>query len=273
MSKAKHWCFTLNNYTQADVDRLEALFNDGVCTYIVFGEEVGESGTEHLQGYAAFAQRKTLAQAKQLIGARAHLEVTRGSPEQAADYCKKDDAYHEFGDLPAGKGERSDLRALVDAIRAGRTLSQLEMEFPGHSIRYDAAIRRRVAEHQPFRTEKPYVHVLWGATGTGKTRYVFDRFDWNDIYVYSGGKWFDGYHGQSVALFDDYTGSEFKLGFFLRLLDRYPMRVEVKGGFVQWAPSKIFITSNKPVAEWYPNAFEEHREALARRIDERTHFE
>jgi hypothetical protein len=272
MSKAKHWVFTLNNWTQDDVDRLEALHASGDASYIVFGEEVGESGTEHLQGYACFASRKTLAQAKRLIGSRAHLEVMRGTPQQASEYCKKDESYHEFGEIPAGQGSRTDLGDLIGAIRSGKSMRELEDEFPGECIRYDRAVLRRVAEARPFRTEKPYVHVLWGDTGVGKTRYVFDRFDWEDIYVYSGGKWFDGYVGQSVALFDDFTGSEFKLGFFLRLLDRYPMRVEIKGGFVQWNPSKIFITSNKPVGEWYPNAFQKHREALDRRIDERTHM-
>lgn len=36
MSRAKHWCFTLNNYTESDVDRIV----DGASgfDYIVFGK-------------------------------------------------------------------------------------------------------------------------------------------------------------------------------------------------------------------------------------------
>ena len=49
--KAKQWAFTLNNYTPNDVDRLAASNEDGSpavhedVAYIVFGREVGASGT------------------------------------------------------------------------------------------------------------------------------------------------------------------------------------------------------------------------------------
>jgi len=143
----KHWVFTLNNWTAADEDKLIALapFVD----YLVFGYEVGESGTPHLQGYVVFKTVKRLANVKAEVGARAHCEGKRGSSEAASTYCKKDGLYKEFGVLPkqgsggqfatfvewimsesGGKGSVPSDRAIAQAypalwVRYGRKLSEL----------------------------------------------------------------------------------------------------------------------------------------------------
>jgi len=52
----------------------------------VFGKEVGENGTPHLQGYVQLKKKMRMAQVKKFISSRAHLEVSRGSPEQASRY-------------------------------------------------------------------------------------------------------------------------------------------------------------------------------------------
>lgn len=44
-------------------------------------------------------------------------------------------------------------------------------------------------------------------------------------------------------LLDDYRGGA-QDSMILKLLDIYPLQVPVKGGFVDWSPDRIFITSN-----------------------------
>jgi hypothetical protein len=111
------------------------------------------------------------------------------------------------------------------------------------------------------------VVVYYGPTGTGKTRAVMDNLPSpDDLWTYSGDGWFDGYDGHKIVLFDDFSGSEFKISFLLRLLDRYPMQVRIKGGFVNWCPEEIYITSNLNPDQWYPNAHQEHIDALKRRL-------
>lgn len=84
MSAAKNWCFTINNYTQSDYEKLEVMFNHEHFSYIVYGKEVGDQGTPHLQGYVQFKKKMRLNQAKKFISPRAHMEVSRGSPDVAS---------------------------------------------------------------------------------------------------------------------------------------------------------------------------------------------
>lgn len=57
ISPSKHWCFTFNNYTQEDISSIVQIDSSIVPKY-VFQEEVGESGTPHLQGYICFSEKK-----------------------------------------------------------------------------------------------------------------------------------------------------------------------------------------------------------------------
>ncbi len=91
--RAKNWCFTLNNYTPEDVDRLSTPIVS--VSYLIYGKEVGASGTPHLQGTVCFKMRKRLNQVTNIIG-QAHCTVTRNL-NQSIVYCKKDGEYTEVG--------------------------------------------------------------------------------------------------------------------------------------------------------------------------------
>lgn len=268
MSKSKHWCFTLNNYTKDELNHLESLWskNTDTITYIIVAEEIGENKTPHIQGFISFTTRKTFLSVRRIISNRAHIEITRGSPAQAAEYCRKDQKFIEYGTLPKGRGTRCDIDNLVNSIQGGTDRDTIRTQYPKLFLRYSRAITNWISEMQPHRNWITEVIVHWGRTGTGKTRSVFEFISRESIYIHPGENWFDGYNGQPVVLFDDFNGSEFKLSYLLKLLDRYPMRVPVKGDYVNWIPKHIFITSNKSPDEWYPCAYEEHKNALMRRI-------
>jgi len=87
----------------------------------------------------------------------------------------------------------------------------------------------------------------------------------------AGGRWFDGYVGQEGALIDEFDGrfGGWRLAPLLRILDRYDLLVETKGGHTWWAPLAIAITTNFHPLEWfdYTNRQVQYR-ALCRRITE-----
>lgn len=272
--QAKNWVWTLNNWTDEEQEALRAIGTELPETkYIVWGREEGENGTPHLQGYVSLTKKRGLRFIRNFISNRAHFEVMRGTPKEAADYCKKDGDYDEFGELPIGQGRRSDLEAIANQIKAGATLREIAETNPAAVIQFGTGIIRLKQHCRPERDGPPEIWVLWGKTGTGKTRRVWEFANVDELWVHPGDKWFDGYDGQAAALFDDFDGSWFKISFLLRLLDRYPMQVQVKGAYAWWVPKTIYITSNIHPNDWYPNALEEHKRALMRRLTQFGHIE
>lgn len=273
--QSKHWCFTINNPIQEEEACLQALGHErpeGIL-YLVWGKEEGENGTPHFQGFISFGQRKRFNQVKSIISERAHIEKANGTPKQAADYCKKDGDYEEFGTVPAGQGARTDLAKCAKKITEGATFQEIATEFPSVALRYGNGIQRLRSLFRPKRSQVPEIWTLWGKTGTGKTRRVWEFADVEELWVHPGDRWFDGYDGQRAVLFDDFDGSWFKLSYLLKILDRYTFMVPVKGGYTWWIPNTIYITSNLHPEKWYPNALGEHKNALLRRLREFGHIQ
>lgn len=176
MRSAKHWCFTLNNPTDDERRNLLGLYSieEHGIVYLVFGEEVGESGTPHYQGFISFNARKTAAFTKRCVSQRAHIEVARGTPAQAAEYCKKDGSFNEYGNIPGGQGARTDLLAVKSAIDSGATLADVAESHFGVYVRYERSLRNYIDLRSVPRLFPTNTIVRWGPTGTGKTRGVYD---------------------------------------------------------------------------------------------------
>lgn len=74
------------------------------------------------------------------------------------------------------------------------------------------------------------MRVHWGVSGSGKTRAVYDEFGRDDMYVKDPTNiWWCGYEGQRCILIDEFYGT-MQFSYLQRLLDRYPMTMEIKGG-------------------------------------------
>lgn len=145
--RAKNWCFTLNNYTPADVDKLSSPL-DGV-EYLVFGKEVGTSGTPHLQGTVCFRSRKRRSQVIAIIG-QAHCTVTLFLA-QSIDYCKKDGDFTEVGLAPhTKKGERSDIEDFKASVKEGvRDIKELRELHSSVCARHARFVVDYVADNTP----------------------------------------------------------------------------------------------------------------------------
>lgn len=110
MGKSRGYVFTINNWTDDDLTAVKSL----VCKYCICGDEVGEQGTRHLQGYVYFqSPRSFKAVSKQLK--RAYLKAAKGTSHQNWLYCTKQETIWEYGQQPK-QGKRNDLQYVVKRI-------------------------------------------------------------------------------------------------------------------------------------------------------------
>jgi hypothetical protein len=188
------WCFTLNNYTEQDVERLKSPGGDVV--YLVAGREVGESGTPHLQGFVKFKSRKRLSQVKAIIGSTAHVECSRNQPA-SIEYCKKDQNFFEFGIFQGKAGRRTDLDDFKDAVKSGvLDLRQIREEHSDVFARYPRFCLEYIDDHRPQREQTLHALYPWQATLSEALKRVADDRTITfvvDITGNSGKTWFAHY--------------------------------------------------------------------------------
>ena len=148
----------------------------------------------------------------------------------------------------------------------------------GTFVKYHRGIAAAMALTQNPRDYQTRVHVLWGPPGVGKSRAAYELARGSDGGVYTvdpprcvgGGVWWDGYAGEHTVVIDEFRGWIMN-GEMCRLIDRYPMRVETKGGRAQFTAKLIIITSNYPPDMWYrdkQNGGFRPLGALTRRLEE-----
>lgn len=258
MSKARGYCFTLNNYTEDD-------YNSIICiasVYLIVGKEVGESGTPHLQGFIYFENPRAFSAVKKMIP-KAHIEPMKGTAMQASEYCKKDKDFFEKGEMPR-QGTRTDLDEIRKVLQETNKMSEVvKVATSYQSVKMAEQILKY---HEKPRNWKPKVLWFYGPTGSGKSKLAYEMLGEDCYTCLTTGRWFDGYDAHENVLIDDFRKDFMKFHDFLRLLDRYAYRVETKGGTRQFLAKNIVITS-----AYSPDVIYDTREdvqQLLRRIDQ-----
>lgn len=152
MSKSRRFVFTLNNYTEDEEQNVTTFLESDKVVYGVYGRERGEEGTPHLQGFLILHKPQRFSFLHRHICPRLHLEVARGTSQVAADYCKKDGDFDEYGVFPENQGRRSDIdqfRDWVESHGARPSEREIARAFPGLYLRYRSALLSLVGHLQP----------------------------------------------------------------------------------------------------------------------------
>lgn len=291
----RRWAFTYNIALELPAnlgDLAEALVASGNVYAVCQVEQAPTTGMYHYQGYVELERKQRLRGTKNAMRAafegygydveRVHLEPARGTAEQNKTYCTKEPRVAgpwESG-VPIKQGQRTDLNEIANSI-INKGLAATIEEMPAAYIQYGSGMRllnqtvsRKRARDRLFRDVK--VILVIGQAGCGKTRFVFDK-EGPDLYDQEpGSTWFDGYDDQEAVLLDDFGGSSsgWRLDYLLRFLDRYRLRLPVKGSFTYLNAKRVYVTTNVHPFNWYgwKGRWEQYS-ALMRRFHETWVFE
>lgn len=182
--QAKRWCFTLNNPVDGeaiDVDLVD---------YMVVGDEVGADGTRHFQGYVIFKAQKRLSALKKLL-ARAHWEISKGTPWQNRVYCTKDGKFEECGTVPKQPKEKDETyKEALEAPTVREGVAIVKDKRPRDYCMHGEAIERNLkrAKTAPYTQVYPIESfnrpafplgkslLFSGPSNTGKTHFAAAHF-------------------------------------------------------------------------------------------------
>lgn len=252
--RARGFCFTWNN---PDGVPTLATFG-GHARYLIYGHEVGEGGTPHLQGFVYFRQQVAFSTVLRMLP-EAHFEIARGSVDDNVAYCSKDGIWEEEGERPV-QGKRSDLLEVAQAVRDGRSIKAIAEDYSSAYIRYNRGILALKRVLSPPRNWQMEIIVIVGPTRTGKSlaasslggRHIENGVEVeNGVYWKPPGEWWDDYDGEHTVVWDEFSGASCAFRTLLRILDAYPLLVPIKGGFAQFRSRRVVFTSNIDPSEWY----------------------
>lgn len=215
--------------------------------------------------------KREFSSIKLIVGNSAHIEPSKGNDEQNKEYCSKSGDYWEHG-VPCKQGQRTDLEAVVDTIRQSGRIRDVVESHPVSYIKYHRGIEKcfgYLAERTQ-RDWKTEAIVYYGDAGSGKSRTAKEVAEARGykIYYKPRGNWWDNYKGEEAVIIDDFYGW-LSYDEMLRILDRYPLQIPIKGGYVEFVGKLVIITSNRSVREWWKGEwFNEYTyAAIKRRLD------
>jgi len=244
--RGKAWCFTLNNYTKDDETKL---MEETCSKYLIFGREVGESGTPHLQGYINYGRNnKSFKQMKELLP-RANLRKADGNAEENFNYCSKDGDFFEKGVRPLSQKEKgaSNKRRYEIAWECAMNddFDSIDADIRNRYYNTLKKIKKDASMMTPKEDTTEKMLWYWGKAGTGKSRKA--REDHPDCFLKSCNKLWDGYipGSRATVLMKDFDKRHEVLIHDLKIWgDRYDFLAEVKGSTMRIRPERIIITSN-----------------------------
>lgn len=292
-----YWCFT--SWEDPQVDKLP-----NFATYIVYGRELTQDNVVHWQGYVECSTKfrgctisnkfrkeykceniKLLPRYKDSNGDHCSKYAKKGlqSHEEWELYKDKGPNYGkdalivEFGKLTKSEqGKRNDLIGIVNMIESGVNMRDAVKN--GDIVSFPAvkSYQALLPLFEPKRKldSDPDVIVFWGSTSCGKSHTAHEMFP--DAYTWEvsedNEKWWQGYDGHRTVIIDDFRDTLVKFNKMLKILQKFPMQVETKGGSRQLLADKFIITCNTHPHYWYKWMVNEDKNQLLSRITDVREF-
>jgi hypothetical protein len=261
--RGTRWVFTLNNYTDDEVQGIKNWFDEQeMVEEGIVGYEVGENGTPHLQGLVKFCMRRSRVQVMRIIGPRCWCQLMQGTWKQAWTYCAKGgNIAMQKGELQVRQGDHRKGDKKARALEILADCGELELDafiqkWPDEWLYRRGAIEKaimeaRVLKAEVFSGELRYKNFwMWGPAGIGKSRWATGQDLLWRTFRKGFNKWWCGFKPgvHRTVVIDDWPLQNGEmLSYHLKIWgDRYPFVAEVKNGGITLAPGefRIIVTSN-----------------------------
>ncbi len=102
--RGRNYCFTLNNPEIEMAQIIQVIIKDYPDLKYCIGNEIGESGTKHLQGFLSFKNPMSFSTLKKYLP-KSHIEICKGGKNANLAYCKKDGDF--ITNFPLSRKERA----------------------------------------------------------------------------------------------------------------------------------------------------------------------
>ena len=298
-TQARKYLITINNYIKHGfpVDKIKELAEKFRPTYFCLAEEIGAEGTPHVHLFIQTASPVRFSTVKKRFPT-AHIDVVYGTAQDNRNYIRKEGrfadtekaetrvegSFYEWGQIvPERKTKAQVMPEILELVKQDvPTMAIIERypEFMFKAREIDALREMVRSEKYSIECRDVKVHYVYGDTGTGKTKGIYNRHGMKDvcrITDYSGpyGVRFDAYHGQKVLVLEEFH-SQIDLPFLLNLLDFYPVDLSARYYDRVACFDEVYITSNIPLEDQYVDyqiRDLKTYKALLRRITDITYYD
>ena len=260
--------------------------NFKTLVYVAMADEQGTQYHTHI--FVVFASRVRFSMIKRYFS-EAHIEKCKGTVSDNVNYVKKtgkwendiskqekkiEGTFEEYGTQPPdSKGKRSDMSELYQMVIDNLTNAEILAQNQDYILQIDKIdkVRTTILTEKYKETVRLDLEVTYisGATGTGKTRGVFEKNGYANVYrVTDYLHPFDGYNCQPVICFDEFRSS-LRLKEMLLYCDIYPLELPSRFTNKFACYNKIYIVSNWELERQYSEWQKEDKEswdAFLRRI-------
>lgn len=289
--QSRKWQLTINNPADKGITHetiKQMLIQIKPVVYYCMADEIGlETKTPHTHVFICAKSPVRFSRIKKLFP-DFHIEPAHGTVQENKDYVQKngkwaedvkadtriDNTFEEWGEIPdePGQGHRSDIEGLYDMIVDGMSNAEIMAEQPALARYVNSMdkIRQEILEAR-FRKEFRHLEVtyIFGSTATGKTRYVMEKYGYENVFRVTDYQHpFDRYAQEPVLLLDEFRSSVM-IGDILDFLDGYPLTLPARYAPRVACYTTVYIISNIDLKAQFPNVQEYEPEtwrAFLRRI-------
>ena len=218
--RKRAWSITWNNPDQP-------LNADAVSygDYLVYQLEQGIEKTPHYQGLVYWKNAKSMSATMKALGiplgaevqpsnnlercifysrkttgywykGEVYDEIPKGAKKEDVHWSEQLEEPLEFGLPPKGQGKRTDMEEIKQLLDNGQCLEGIENQYFNTFARYRKFFLDYRNRKTPKRQKKAEIKILFGKSGTGKSRWASDKYP-NAYHLHcsngGGNIWFDGY--------------------------------------------------------------------------------